>query len=486
MLNRWAAISNKKYGPMVTLKAYIRKKTRNKSDDAEENIIKSEIVKTLAASHSFAETPLPSIKHNLHRNKGNEVKGYDGNQEDVVIGASVEHSTEHVNCALETNLLCTLNGKLTRNVEQIVESKKNLSAFENPSGKNIQLGKVMLIGQHDIDTCVSDVKMAKARADSCKGGVDKLALCKMEADGKTEIEKTIVHNKECSDKEECLDQEWRKKRLRSFAETPFIQILPHRYGDIPLLSPQLLKITRLFTVILSICKFNSAKDMMTIYHKSKKCIENLLNKKVSIADIEQINWLVPEALSFRKIAIMHLGEKVRSFTIEVVKSTPRLVEEKIMQFVKDLQMERKSGEDVVVPRRPLFSEEFSEKYGFSEDIKSTKDDSAADDAKQFRYREAEERGRRKALTVLERIRERERMRREDFVAKSREQEEVNVLRKKIESYFAVENKKSERVDKLVRVFCIHNGKEYIKKLCEYHKCFVMRMCEGEIFLVLNT
>lgn len=468
---------------MVSLKTYIRKKRRNKSGAAEEDTIRCEILKTLAASRSFAEAPLPSAECSLYGSKGSEVQTHGDKQKGAVIGASVEHST--VSRVLSSNLPDTVSGHVNEAAGRAVQEKGNSAARGVSCGKDMQRSEAVLAGQHNSDECARSVHAAKAQASDGTGAADKHAFCKETAGGRAEGLETAAHDEGRSD-EECLDQETRKKRLRSFAETPAISILAHRFGEVPLLSPQLLKISRLFTVILSICKFNSAKDMMTIYHKSKKCIENLLNKKVSIADIEQINWLVPDALSFRKIEIMHLGEKVRSFTIEVVKSSPRLVEEKIMQFVRDTQMERKRGEDVVVPRRALFSEGFSEKYGFSEDTASARDDGASDEAKQFRHKEAEERGRSKALTVLERIREKERMRRESFIAKSRENEEMDILRKRIESYFAVENKKSEKVEKLVRVLCIHNGKEYMKKLCEHHRCFVLRECEGEAFLVLDT
>lgn len=471
---------------MATLKVYIRKRRRNKSGSAEESTVKSEMLKMLAVPHSFTETPLPS---NLHGNEENEEQEQrrDDKQESADTRARVEHSTKHANSTLISNLLGTRNEHLSMSVKRIIQKKKNQLTCGIPCDKDTQLDEAVFIGQHNRDECVSNVKTAKTQDNSCTGAAHKHSLYKMPTSDKPKVQGTIWYDQGCNDKEECLDQETRKKRLRSFAETPSIQILTHRYGEIPLLSPQLLKITRLFTVILSICRFNSAKDMMTIYHKSKKCMENLLNKKVSVADIEQINWLVPDALSFRKIEIMHLGEKVTSFTIEVVKSSPHMIEEKIMQFVKDTQMKRNSGEDVVVPRRALFGEGLSEKHEFSEDAKRTEGNSAEDgDEKRIRYREAEERGRSKALTVLERIREKERMRREDFIAKSREQEEVNILRKRVESYFAVENKKSEKIDRLVCVLCIHNGKEYMKKLCEHYKCFVQRECNGEVFLVLNT
>ncbi|KAL0265791.1 UNVERIFIED_CONTAM: hypothetical protein PYX00_011506 [Menopon gallinae] len=462
---------------MVTLKAYLGKKKKSKLGAAEEDAVKSEIRKTFAALCNSAELHAQPASCDLHGRDGDARErvqsctgmregaptvcagGGEGTgcaegegprvQEMADAGGAAGPGTqgEWGGCASEPQA-----------AERVLQGERDVLAHSALHDKCMHPTETPLPAQYCTGERGGEAENAVLQTSGGTRTASGQALCKVAAGGEDAAQKAAGDGTGCGGEE-------RKKRLRSFVETPPIQVPAHRYGEIPLFSPQLQKISRLFTVVLSICKFNSAKDMMTIYHKSKRCIENLLNRKVSIADFEQINWLAPEALSFRKVEITHLGEEITSFTIEVAGGSPRLVDEKIMQFVKSTHMKGRRGDGVSVPRRALFKEEFTEKYGFSGDTKGAKEGGEEDSAVGGRYRVAEERGRSKALCVLERIRERERVRREGFVARSREQEEMGLLRKRIETYFAAENKVSEEVGKLARVLGIHGGREHIKKLC---------------------
>ncbi len=277
---------------------------------------------------------------------------------------------------------------------------------------------------------------------------------------------------------EVRDEDERKRVLRSFGETPVIQLNAHCYTEVPLFPAHLKKLSRLFAVLRSICKFNAAKDMATIYHKSRKCIENLLSKRVALVDFEQLNWLLPELFRFKKIKVHHFGEEIVSFTIEMDAGAPSLVDARIMDLIASERGNNRRGDDIVVSRRPLFDDSPNNELIATQDMEEK-------DVPKEKYEVAEVEGKAKALSILDRIRERERARKQSFVDRSREKDELEEIKEKILSYFMVEKRKSEEVTKLIRILGLYNGRECIKMLCSNHVCFSLKDFDGETLLVLS-
>ena len=281
------------------------------------------------------------------------------------------------------------------------------------------------------------------------------------------------------------DAETRRRVLKALAETPAIQISQYQYSSRAIFPPHLRKLSRLFTAIRSICKFNGSKDIMTIFHKSKKCIENLLSRNVSKTDFERLNWLSPESFEFRKIEILHFGERLESFTIGVLLEDANIIDDAISAHLKAETLRGGAEEEIEIPRRPLFGEEKGVGHADASEEKILAESDRSNDAERVCREDEREVGRKKGLSVLERIREKERARKESFMAQHRELDELEGVRQKIESYFTVEKKRAERVSEVVRILRIPHGRETLQRLCLQHTRFSMRVFEDETFLLLQ-
>lgn len=126
----------------------------------------------------------------------------------------------------------------------------------------------------------------------------------------------------------------------------------------------------------------------------------------------------------------------------------------------------------------MFAEETTEDTKASLQENAVKEESGLSE-----YAKESQKSGEKVFSVLERIKERERRRKEMFIKNCKDKEYLEIMKQKIISYFKLENKKSENVLKLAKVLSIHDPKESLHKLCQEYKNFILKEFEGDFYLV---
>lgn len=243
------------------------------------------------------------------------------------------------------------------------------------------------------------------------------------------------------------------------------------------------KLVKIFRVLQTIQRFNMERGLSTIFIKSVRCIEDLVKHRVEESDIERMNWVSPESFEFKRISILHGEKEVSTFTIHVTgdymdlggkllvhvrKCHERFLEESGTGWTGHGFHPEFDFEDVVFPRRPLFPPD-----GGVETV-GPEEEPGPRPAK--RSMESEERGKRRASSVLERIRERERSRKEEFLNRCKEEEDDAVLNRRIQSLFMSEGRKAMSVERVAEVLKIFDGPRTIRRLV---------VSEGSLFHIRN-
>jgi chromatin licensing and DNA replication factor 1 len=285
----------------------------------------------------------------------------------------------------------------------------------------------------------------------------------------------------------------RKERILQFARTHTEEI-PNTAINIHLFLPKKLqKLARIYRVLQTIQKFNSSRGMTTIFIKSKDCMESLVKQRVEVSDIERMHYAAPEFFVFKKLRILHNEEEVDSFTIRCEGSCTEF-DERLFEHVKMCHRRflDEEGVDLLpgrfhpsfdidgipdLPRRPLLAGEEAERS--SNDEKENKREDKANIA-------IEQRARERASTILERIREKERRRREEFIEKSKEEESHAALNTRMCSLFKSENKEAMPLSRVVEILRAFDGKEAIKRLVSSGRSsFSLRTISGTEYLLLD-
>ncbi|KCZ75358.1 hypothetical protein H311_03667 [Anncaliia algerae PRA109] len=197
------------------------------------------------------------------------------------------------------------------------------------------------------------------------------------------------------------------------------------------LPSNLQKLSKVFIAIKSICKFNENKELVTIFHNSKKCIENIVNQQVSIEDIERLNYVYPEAFEFTKVKINYENREIDSFTIKLKENNVRELEKRL-KIIGDLQRKTLFEEAIDNLNKPL-----------------TK--------KRLILNE-------KGTSILERIKLKEKMRKEAFIKNNSFNYEE--LKEKIKQIYYIENKKSIEKKKIIQMLDLFNADKKLDHICK--------------------
>lgn len=285
--------------------------------------------------------------------------------------------------------------------------------------------------------------------------------------------------------------EERKEKIRQFGEVSAqefkgLAVNLHLY-----LPRSLQKLSRIFRVLETIQRFNDARGLTTIFIKSVRCIENLVKQRVCVADVERMYQIAPGMFRFKRVSIHHDGSEVDTFVVHVC-GEAREFNERLWEYVKECHREflGRSGyedcggklhpefdfEGVPLVRRPLFPE----------DPATSQDAGGEAHVPVKRSACAEEAGRKRASTILERIREKERLRREEFMSKAKQEEDNVMLSKRIKSLFRSENKRAIPVSRVVEALRIFDGASTIGRIVEWDPpAFHTRTMGGVEYLVFN-
>ncbi|AFN83229.1 hypothetical protein EROM_061380 [Encephalitozoon romaleae SJ-2008] len=282
--------------------------------------------------------------------------------------------------------------------------------------------------------------------------------------------------------------EERKEKIRQFGGVSHLEFKGLSLNFHLYLPKSLQKLSRIFRVLETIQRFNSARNLTTIFIKSLGCIENLVKQRVVVGDIERMYYIAPDLFRFKKISIHHDGKEVDTFVIYVSGETKEF-NERLEEYVKKCHLEflNENGyvyngnrfhpefnfEEVPLPRKPLFPEDIKEETIEKEVCVPTK-----------RNVDIVESAKKRASTILERIREKERLRREEFMNKSKEEEDNVLLSNRIKMLLRSENRRAIPVNKVVDLLKIFDGVNTINRIIKWDSSlFYIRNMRGVEYLV---
>lgn len=262
--------------------------------------------------------------------------------------------------------------------------------------------------------------------------------------------KDFIRPIKITDIKEKRENEERIKLLNSMIEKPKLTVNDSCFTHNFRLPSHLRKLSKIFTALISIDKFNKSKEIVTIFHNSKKCIENIINQEVTENDIQILNSVYPEAFHFTKVKVNYENKEINSFVINLKEYNTKELEKRLLN-TNNLR------------NKPLFEEEIKE----SKRIK-----------KEITYNE-------KSLSILERIKLKKKLRKETFVKHN--SIDFAELKEKIKQLFLIENKKSIEKSKIIEVCKLYNGNEKIENICNlYPSEFEIKIINRTEYLIYKS
>lgn len=263
-------------------------------------------------------------------------------------------------------------------------------------------------------------------------------------------------------------------------ETNYHCLLPKKY----------LKLTKIFRVMMTIQKYNTNRGLSNIFIKCKKCIEDVLKIRVNISDIEKIRFLIPEKITVKIIELE--GEK--TFTYKLL-CTPEEFNKIVWDYykLKNKKEECRVNEDVEdVERLEILKEDDvkilaleritkqKEGYKIKENLGPEKITEQKENVNN--KLEVEIQTKKKYFSILDRIREKERLRKESFIKKAKD-EDNSVFLRKLDLYLKKDDKKCVKLKELIKVFNLYDGDRYIRKVVEQEKAYDIKEIFGDEYLI---
>lgn len=243
--------------------------------------------------------------------------------------------------------------------------------------------------------------------------------------------------------------------------------IPYSLYSCNILLPKSYKrLSTLYKIISTIHTFNKKRDMSLIFSKYKDSIERLFKDTVHISDLERINFLLKGAILFTPVTIMEKDAVVESFTIKIlgeIDVDQILFKHYIYEYERWLKEMSISGRIIRV--HPDFRAGDVPLLSFTGKLEDKAKEPLRTIAKS------------KAASIYERVRERERQRKEAFVRM--ETKKVDV-RGKVESVFAIRQRKALKLNELFQMIGC-TKKEEINELLEGD--YYVKIVEGCEYLV---
>lgn len=207
------------------------------------------------------------------------------------------------------------------------------------------------------------------------------------------------------------------------------------------LSQERTKLIKLYTVINSVCNFNKMRDLETDFYECKKSMEDLFGKRVLVEDIERLNFL----------GLVLCKKKNKSFLVETLFGTKETAT-KIRSFNGEIKRKMLFPDPEIAGGEPrLVEKEF------------------------VKPREM-------AISVLERIKQREAERRANFIQNCVEKKEFDEIKARICGFMAGLKTNAIDIKKLAK--CIKMDEKKIEKMANHFKIeFEIRKFEKIDYLI---
>ncbi|WUR03420.1 uncharacterized protein VNE69_05017 [Vairimorpha necatrix] len=288
--------------------------------------------------------------------------------------------------------------------------------------------------------------------------------------------------------------------------------------DLPhcLLPKKYLRLSRIFRVMTTIQKYNENRGLSNIFSKCKKSIEDILKIRLDISDIERIRYLIPEDIIIKIVEI----EEKKTFTYKI-KCSNEEFEKKIRGYYekKDKRDSRKKrvnkvDEDIEdIERLRIFENEDTKKdkkkdikkdikkdtkiknvkdakkdvkkdikKDVKKDIKNVKDAKNSDKDNKINKTDKNNTNNNKYSSILQRLKEKEKARKEEFISKAKK-EDNSVFLKKVDLYLKKDGKKCVKLKEIIKVFNLYDGDRYIKKVVNEEKAYDIKEISGDEYLI---
>ncbi|KAF7684082.1 hypothetical protein TCON_0718 [Astathelohania contejeani] len=282
----------------------------------------------------------------------------------------------------------------------------------------------------------------------------------------------------------------RKLIALSLTETSLLQSVPITTNYI--LPPQLRLLSKLYKALRAIQRFNSAKLLNIIFIKSKKCIEELVHRRIEESHFRQLKHIAKDVFHFEPVEIQHLNRMVSSFIIrcEIVDFDLMLVnyyKKEYNEFMKGRkEIEGRIDPEFVlkeIPEEDLFEDDKIKEDKIKQD-KIKQDKIKQDKMKEDKFNVLpikKEGSKNRLESILERIKEKEAKRRELFISSGVKED----FRSQIEMVFTTENKSTIKMTRIIELLNLFNGEPLIEKLCCENPKFKIKIINNEKYLIIN-
>jgi chromatin licensing and DNA replication factor 1 len=370
---------------------------------------------------------------------------------------------------------------MSENIYKFIKKKKVKKSIKECDMSTEIIVKEIDVKKYKIDF-INMIKEESDKEESVKKESDKEESDKEESDKEESKKDESVMEEMKSKKDESVkkeskeDEEMNKNllslrdRVLNFKNINRSEIKFNSIDKHLRLPKKYLNLTRIFRVMLTIQKYNINRGLSNIFSKCKKCIEDVLKFRVSINDVEKIRYLIREDIIIKEVEI----DDIKTFTY-LLNCTVEDFDKKVWEYYQN----NKDKEEI--KEREIEGIKEREIEGIKErEIEGIKEREIEEDNKKFIKKEEGN----KFTNILDRIKERERLRKEEFIKRSKE-EDNSVFLKKIDMYFKKENKTCIKISEIIKVFNLYDGERYLRNVSEKEKVFDIKEILGEEYLIIR-
>ncbi|EJW02303.1 hypothetical protein EDEG_03253 [Edhazardia aedis USNM 41457] len=304
--------------------------------------------------------------------------------------------------------------------------------------------------------------------------------------------------------QEVHDETHKIEKIHTQQSIPFTKITKKLY-----FKDKILKLSKIYSGLLTIQRFNQQKGLKTIFATSRKSLEKMVNAEIYLEDIENINFLYDIDLYEVKIDIN--GSKITTFSIYVkeIDYDKVLWDYLCCKYFTFLNGRKHYGhtfmynfdvENVDIPRKQLFPDkniglntnsEIKVSSNISNINTSTDKNSNIVNSKKFKDNNSENQNKSESVlnnakgklkTILDRIKEKEQKRKEEFIKNSSQLDYIQEIKVKIDNIFVIENKKCLKVCDIIKLLDLFKGKDVIDQLCISYSQFTVKIIQNEAYL----
>lgn len=230
----------------------------------------------------------------------------------------------------------------------------------------------------------------------------------------------------CAESTEEIDI--RKMQVMNVA-TRRIEILYSPVSAALYLPDNMKMLSKLYKIIYSVQSFNEKRGLSLVFIKYADSIEKLFKHRVELNILEQLNFICNGTAVFTPLSILDEGIKKNTFKISLEPGFD--IDLSLFNFYSEMHSRWMEEEGITGLKRfhPSFTVEVPRKpFLRSEEVKTVKEIAKS-----------------KAESILERIKEKERQRREQFI-----QECKNIdYKAKIDGFFGITEKKAIKMEELI-------------------------------------